>query len=171
MNPEEIFHDRRTIHPSPVIPQNTPYDSPPPPSPQPQPQPSTIPTPSPHHLTKLKMPRTALFVIDIQHALLGNPSTQIPHATRIHTAATSILTHTRRLIAASRAANQTPDLEIVIVQHEEEPEKGVLQRGSEAWGLVFPPEGEGEYLVAKDVRECHIPALQILGNSVIDASR
>lgn len=106
------------------------------------------------------MSRTALFVIDIQHALASSPSSRIAHATRIIDAGTAILAQSRSLIEQSRTRGSSPDLEIITVQHEETPEKGNLQRGSEAWSLVFPPrntappgDSADEYLVSKDVRE------------------
>lgn len=102
------------------------------------------------------MPQTALFCIDIQHHLALDPTTLIPHAPRVLAASTAILAHARTRIDAARASGETPDLEIIVVQHDETPEKGPLQKGSEAWEVVFPPrEGdECERLVGKDVREC-----------------
>lgn len=102
------------------------------------------------------MSRTALFVIDIQHALASDPSTQIPHAARIVDAGIRILAHSRALIGKSHTCGSTPDLEIIVVQHEETPDRGNLQRGSRAWELVFPPLAD-EYLVSKDVRKSTYP--------------
>ncbi|KAJ4985824.1 hypothetical protein SVAN01_08722 [Stagonosporopsis vannaccii] len=101
------------------------------------------------------MPSTALFVIDIQHALALSPSTSIPHASRVVTAGTAILARARTRNNAARANGEEPVLDIVVVQHEELPEEGNLQRGSRAWELVFPArEGDAsERLVAKGVRE------------------
>jgi nicotinamidase-related amidase len=100
------------------------------------------------------MSRTALFVVDIQHALALSPSTSIPHARRIVDAGTSILAKARATIDAARSINKDSNVEIVIVQHEERPEQGNLQRGTQAWDLVFPPrENDGcERLVGKAVR-------------------
>lgn len=100
------------------------------------------------------MSRTALFVIDIQHALALDPKTAIPHASRVIDSSTAILNKARAHIESARARGKSPDLEIVVVQHEETPDRGSLQRGSQAWELVFPPrkEDETERLVGKDVR-------------------
>lgn len=105
--------------------------------------------------TKPIMPRTALFVIDIQVSLASNSSTEIPAAARIREAGTSILQRARQAIDTACEQGREPDLEIVFVQHEEIAEKGDLVRGSEAWELVFKPrEGDvWERLVGKDVRE------------------
>ncbi|KAF1810089.1 Isochorismatase hydrolase [Eremomyces bilateralis CBS 781.70] len=97
------------------------------------------------------MPRTALFVIDIQHELAGDPTTQIPHASRIIDAASNITLATRAAIDEQSWEGVEPDCLIVVVQHEEAPEGGTLLRGSKAWELVFPPRcGDlNEMLVAK----------------------
>ena len=44
---------------------------------------------------------------------------------------------------------ESPDLEIIVVQHEETLDRGSLQRGRQAWELVFPPRDgdENERLV------------------------
>lgn len=108
------------------------------------------------------MSRTALFVIDIQRALADDPATQIPHTARLVSANTSILHSARSHIAHALSRGETPDLEIVFVQHEQTPDKGSLQRGSRAWELVFAPldpPHANEYLVAKDVRESPCPSL------------
>jgi hypothetical protein len=94
------------------------------------------------------MAPTALFVIDIQ-VELARASTEIPHAKRIRDSAEAILAKARAGIDTARSSERQPELEIIIVQHEESPE-GSLVRGSEAWELVFPP-GAGERLVEKDV--------------------
>lgn len=88
---------------------------------------------------------TALFVIDIQHALAVDPEERIPHADRLVAAA-------KEVVDAARAVK--PAL-IVFVQHEEAPESGGLVRGSEAWKLVFNPEQDAtnELLVSKTTRE------------------
>lgn len=100
------------------------------------------------------MSRTALFVIDIQHALALDPKTAIPHASRVIDSSTTILNKARSHIDSARASGKSPDLEIVIVQHEETPDRGNLQRGSQAWELVFPPRDgdEDERLMGKNVR-------------------
>lgn len=110
-------------------------------------------------ITSAIMPRTALFVIDIQHSLAADPATEIPHASRLRAAATTVLTRARAAIDASRSRGQEPGLEIVVVQHEEPPEKGPLVKETQAWGLVFPPrEGDVlECLVGK--RDRAYPAL------------
>ncbi|KAJ8114338.1 hypothetical protein OPT61_g3760 [Boeremia exigua] len=101
------------------------------------------------------MSHTALFVIDIQNSLACDPSTQIPHASRILSAGTSLLARTRGAIDSARARDEPTPVEVVVVQHEEGPEKGALQRGSQAWGVAFPPRENDpdERLVAKDVRD------------------
>ena len=98
------------------------------------------------------MSRTALFCIDIQHALASDPSCRIPHALRVVEAGTRIIANTRALIERSQTHGSNSALEIIVVHHEETPEKGNLQKGSKAWELVFPPLAD-EYLVSKDVRE------------------
>lgn len=102
------------------------------------------------------MSRTALFVIDIQHALVGDPDTAIPHAQRIIDAGTALLERARSSIDSVRVSGKKPELDIVIVQHEETPEKGNLQKGSKAWEVHFSPQesNDHESLVAKDVRKC-----------------
>jgi nicotinamidase-related amidase len=101
------------------------------------------------------MPRTALFVIDIQAALALDPTTEIPHAQRIRDAGTQILARSRAAIDSARTQQQQPELQIVVVQHEEKPESGTLVRGSQPWELVFKQrEGDdAEQLVSKQVRE------------------
>jgi len=101
------------------------------------------------------MPRTALFVIDIQVSLASNPPTEIPAAARICSAGTSILQRTRQAIDSACEEGRVPDIEIVFVQHEELAEKGPLVRGSKASELVFKPRDDNrwERLVEKDVRE------------------
>jgi nicotinamidase-related amidase len=101
------------------------------------------------------MPRTALFVIDIQVELASNATTKIPHADRILKAGTSILQRARQAIDLASSQGREPDVEIVFVQHDEVAEKGALVRGSEAWELVFRPREDSrwERVVRKDVRE------------------
>ncbi|PSR76777.1 Isochorismatase-like protein [Coniella lustricola] len=122
------------------------------------------------------MPRSALFVVDIQHELAESPATRIPHHARITRASTQILAAARRILDAYRAPSssspqtttqtqiqQSPSI-IVFVQHEEQvpegsssssfSEQATLIRGSAAWQLTFPPR-EGvreELLVAKTTR-------------------
>lgn len=95
-------------------------------------------------------------MIDIQHALALNPSTAIPHASRIIKSGTAILEKARDYIDSTRARGGKPDLDIVVVQHEETPDRGDLQRGTQAWKLAFPQRDgdDNERLVYKDVREC-----------------
>jgi Isochorismatase family len=103
------------------------------------------------HLFSIKMPRTALFVIDIQKDLADNSGGEIPTASRIKKAGSEILKRARKASDDSRAKGETPPLNIIFVQHEEPPESGALVRGSEPWKLVFEPrENEAfEKLVAK----------------------
>ena len=101
------------------------------------------------------MPKTALFVIDIQNEMAGvGFSTIIPHAERIRAAATEILKRARNAVDTAHKENKSPPLVLVFVQHEEPPGTGGgLIRDTEPWKLVFNPrEGEGvpaERLVAK----------------------
>jgi len=101
------------------------------------------------------MPKTALFVIDIQNEMSGEGfPTAIPHAERIRAAGAEILNRARNAVDTSHKNNQPVPLELVFVQHEELPESGGgLVRGTEPWKLVFNPrEGESapaERLVAK----------------------
>ncbi|ORY18337.1 Isochorismatase-like protein [Clohesyomyces aquaticus] len=98
------------------------------------------------------MSRTGLFVIDIQADMASDPSTEIPHASRIRDAATQILAKARTTIDSARAKNENPGLRIVFVQHEEQPEEGPLVKGTMAWELVFKPR-EGEEIVGKTTRD------------------
>ncbi|EAT82891.1 hypothetical protein HBH56_002720 [Parastagonospora nodorum] len=101
------------------------------------------------------MPRTALFVIDIQVSLAQNATTEIPHAARILEAGTSILQRARQSIDAASLHGIAPDVEIVFVQHEESADKGALVKGSRPWELVFKPRDDNKWerLVSKDVRD------------------
>ncbi|KAF2502998.1 Isochorismatase hydrolase [Lophium mytilinum] len=101
------------------------------------------------------MPRTALFVIDIQRDLALDSLTEIPAAARIRDAGASILAATRAKIDAAREQSKDSDFTVVFVQHEEKPEDGVMIKGSVPWELVFKPiEGATEErLVAKSVRD------------------
>ncbi|OAA64835.1 isochorismatase hydrolase [Cordyceps fumosorosea ARSEF 2679] len=98
------------------------------------------------------MPRTALFVIDIQNELAGNPQTEVPSAARIRAAGERILAASRALAGHSAAAGDQKPALTVFVQHEESPESGgTLVRDTEPWKLVFPPRdgASDEILVAK----------------------
>lgn len=100
------------------------------------------------------MSRAALFVIDIQRALADDAATEIPHAKRVVDAARAILKEKRSNIDYLESRGEYGIWDVVIVQHEETPEKGNLQKGSKEWELVFPQRAQGnEYLVSKDVRE------------------
>lgn len=101
------------------------------------------------------MPRSALFVVDIQRDLALDPKTSIPHAERIRTAGDKILVAARDIIDSYRNTNQESPSIIVFVQHEEKPEQGTLVRDTEPWKLVFEPrEGvKEEILVAKNMRK------------------
>jgi nicotinamidase-related amidase len=103
----------------------------------------------------IPMPRTALFVIDIQGELAQDKHTEIPHARRIREAGDVILAKAREAIDRARANGQRPELEIVIVQHEEKPEDGTMIRGSKPWELVFTPRqsDDMERIVSKNVRK------------------
>jgi nicotinamidase-related amidase len=97
------------------------------------------------------MPKTALFVIDIQAELAEDPKTEIPHAARIREAGRGVLQRARKAIADARAAGQDPNLLLIFVQHEEKPGEGSIVRDTRAWELVFNPEAgdDNEKLVAK----------------------
>lgn len=101
------------------------------------------------------MPRSALFVIDIQNELARDPETRIPHASRICSAGDKILAAARDIIDSHRAAGRPSPSSIVFVQHEETPEDGGLVRGTDPWRLVFEPRRgvEDEILVGKTTRE------------------
>ncbi|KAM5352051.1 hypothetical protein ACJ41O_004774 [Fusarium nematophilum] len=96
------------------------------------------------------VPKSALFVVDIQHDLATDPKTKIPHAARIRNAGEKILGAARGIADAYRA----PSPLIVFVQHEETPESGPLVRGTEPWKLVFEPDttNDREILVSKTTR-------------------
>jgi hypothetical protein len=91
-------------------------------------------------------------VIDIQHALALDSKTAIPHAARVIDSSTAILNNARSHIDSARARGKSSDLEIIVVQHEETPDRGNLQRGSQAWELLFPPRDgdKNERFVGKD---------------------
>ncbi|KAL3954598.1 hypothetical protein ACCO45_010161 [Purpureocillium lilacinum] len=52
------------------------------------------------------MPRTALFVVDIQNELAGDPQTEIPHAARIRAAGDKILSAARNLASSAPEGKQ-----------------------------------------------------------------
>lgn len=95
--------------------------------------------------------RTALFVIDIQSELASDPTTAIPHAARIRGAGSALLDRARAAIDESYPSS---NLEIIIVQHAENPDDNpdaTMIKGSKAWELVFPPRAAcaDERLVGK----------------------
>ena len=101
------------------------------------------------------MPRSALFVIDIQRELAHDPETRVPHADRICSAGEKILSAARGIIDQYRETQKQSPSVIIFVQHEEKPDDGTLVRDTEPWRLVFEPrEGvEEERLVAKTTRK------------------
>jgi nicotinamidase-related amidase len=101
------------------------------------------------------MSRKALFVIDIQHELAGDPQTRVPHAERIHVAGEQILSTARRITDEHLAKNQVSPFIIIFVQHEEPATQGSLVRDTEPWKLVFNPRPgvSQEVLVAKTHRK------------------
>lgn len=104
------------------------------------------------------MPRTALFVVDIQVELAGDPETQIPHAERIRNTGQVILSKARAANALIQDADI--DVRIIFVQHHEMEGEGTLLKGSKAWELVFKPMDEREYFVEKSRGEygnLHVP--------------
>ncbi|KAK1751384.1 Isochorismatase-like protein [Echria macrotheca] len=102
-------------------------------------------------------PAAALFYIDIQKGIADDREHEIPAAARIRHAGAKILetarslldTHSRR-VDESSSDEARPAL-IVFIQHEEPPEDGPLNRGSELWKLVFEPRDgvSQEWLVQK----------------------
>lgn len=100
------------------------------------------------------MPAIALFVVDIQHELAGDPSTEIPAAERIREVATAILKKARNIIDEAIVSGRPSPMTIIFVQHEESPDEGTLTRGSKPWELSFPPSESSSYerLVAKTTR-------------------
>ena len=104
-------------------------------------------------LSRPTMSRTAFFVIDIQRALADSRETEIPHARRIRDVGASILDKVRANMDEAQSRGEAPGMDIIIVQHEETPDKGDLQLGTRAWQLVFPPRPSPyEILVSKNVR-------------------
>lgn len=111
------------------------------------------------------MPRSALFVVDIQHELAQDPKTRIPHSERVCSAGEKILIAARAIIDSYRQKTQESPSTIVFVQHEEKPEEGTLVRDTEPWKLVFAPrEGvKEEILIAKTTREFVTSRINISG--------
>jgi len=103
--------------------------------------------------TRFMAPIAALFFIDIQKGIADDPEHEIPAAARIRTAGAKILETARRILDTSRAEgpSEGPGALIVFIQHEEPPEDGPLNRGSELWKLVFEPRDDvsEEWLVQK----------------------
>jgi hypothetical protein len=114
-------------------------------------------------------PTAALFFIDIQKGIADEREHEIPAAARIRRAGAKILETARCLLDSNKSrvdepsgahgasqakespeANPVPAL-IVFIQHEEPPEDGPLNRGSELWKLVFEPRDgvPEEWLVQK----------------------
>ncbi|KAJ4421043.1 hypothetical protein N0V82_003947 [Gnomoniopsis sp. IMI 355080] len=101
------------------------------------------------------MPRSALFVVDIQRELAQDPKTRISHAEKVCSAGDKILVAARAIIDSYRQKTQESPSIIVFIQHEEKPEEGTLVRDTEPWQLVFQPR-EGvreEMLIAKTTRD------------------
>lgn len=97
----------------------------------------------------------ALFVIDIQNDLATDPSSKIPHASRIRSSGEKIISAARTALQAQKNNTAFRLKSIIFVQHEEGPENGTLVRGSDPWKLVFEPiPGEAtERVVPKWTRE------------------
>lgn len=94
------------------------------------------------------MSRSALFVIDIQHFLAGDPKTSVPHADELKAAGDEILSTARAIMDGYRSKNELSPLTIVFVQHEAPASEGSLVRGTEPWKLVFNPrEGVSEEIL------------------------
>lgn len=95
---------------------------------------------------------TALFFIDIQKGVADDPEHEIPDAARIRTAGSKILETSRSILDSSRADESSESSALIVfIQHEEPPEDGPLNRGSELWKLVFEPRDKvaEEWLVQK----------------------
>lgn len=105
------------------------------------------------------MARTALFVIDIQADLAQDPQTEIPHAARIRDVGAAILSKARIAIDNELGRGLGANLSIIIVQHHETPENGVLVRGSKSWELVFKPRNKTERIVEKTTSELKLDRL------------
>lgn len=95
------------------------------------------------------MPRTALFVIDIQVGMAQDLEHEVPHAARIREAGRAILQKARTAINSARLQHLDPSLGIIIVQHYEKDETELLVKGKREWELVFKPENETEKVVEK----------------------
>lgn len=91
--------------------------------------------------------RTAIFIIDVQAATATTPALRIPHADRLKSVLSEIL-------SAVRSSAQKNDQEapiIVFVQHSQTPEDGPLVYGTEPWELVFTPDDDNsnEFVIHK----------------------
>ncbi|KAL2146381.1 hypothetical protein VTI28DRAFT_4134 [Corynascus sepedonium] len=97
----------------------------------------------------------ALFVIDIQNDLATDPSSKIPHASRIRSSGEKIISAARTALQTQKNNTAFRLKSIIFVQHEEGPENGTLVRGSDPWKLVFEPiPGEAtERVVPKWTRD------------------
>jgi len=100
------------------------------------------------------MAPAALFFIDIQKGIADDPEHEIPAAARIRRAGAKILETARRMLDTRHldgSSDVAPPALIVFIQHEEPPEDGPLNRGSELWKLVFEPREDvrEEWLVQK----------------------
>jgi len=109
-------------------------------------------------------PTAALFFIDIQKGIADDPEHEIPAAARIRRAGAKILEAARWMLDTRRVdefSKAQPAL-IVFIQHEEPPEDGPLNRGSELWKLVFEPRDDvrEEWLVQK--KDGRIPRRRLL---------
>lgn len=74
------------------------------------------------------MPRSALFVIDIQRELAQDPKTRIPHAERLCSAGEKIIAAARDIIDEYRNQSRESPSIIVFIQHEEKAGEGTLVR-------------------------------------------
>ncbi|CEJ81582.1 hypothetical protein VHEMI01703 [[Torrubiella] hemipterigena] len=91
--------------------------------------------------------RTAIFIIDVQAATANTPASRVPHADRLKSVLSEIL-------SAARTSVPKNDQEapiIVFVQHSQHPEDGPLVYGTAPWELVFTPEDDSsnEFVVHK----------------------
>jgi len=85
------------------------------------------------------MPKTALFVIDIQDDLAGegNPNAS-PYAARVRAAGTEILKRARAAVDDAEKQKSASPLDLIFVQHDDT--EGPLIRGLDSWKLVFEPD-------------------------------
>jgi nicotinamidase-related amidase len=104
------------------------------------------------------MSRTAIFIVDIQADLATIEETRMPHAARVISAAKSVLERARARIDMACDKGETPPLELVFVQHHEDPSSGALVKDTDPWKLVLPPREGNKYerLVEKDVRKSRL---------------